>query len=108
MKLAEDQQVVNALKQILEHYDYLEYDEAWGCPNSLHVEVTNSDAERNRNVPIEIRDKLADATNRKYSAPFGGSDDPMSEKWESILLYEKGSEEISFSSNKAVCQCSSC
>ncbi|MCY3740395.1 MAG: hypothetical protein OXH00_05190 [Candidatus Poribacteria bacterium] len=45
MNLSENQSIVNALKQILEYYDYLEYDENHSAgTNQLCLKVSDSDA----------------------------------------------------------------
>lgn len=91
MKLAEDQQVVEALKQTLENYDYLEYDETWPDFDELHVQVTDLDAKRNAQVPMKIRLKLENATNRKFSAQHGGFYEDsydFDDGWEELILYE--------------------
>ncbi len=92
MKLSEDQQVVEALKQILVDYDYLEYDEIWPDPDELHIKVTDLDVKRNGQIPIEIRLKLEDATNRKFSSAHGGPYEDsydFDDGWDGFLLVEK-------------------
>ena len=43
MNLSENQKIVNALKQILEYYDYLEYDENLSAgTNRLCLKVSHS------------------------------------------------------------------
>lgn len=67
MKLSEDQEVVEALKFILEDYNYLEYDEVGSRnENYLKVKVTHRDAERDRSVVLRIIRALEKATNRRF------------------------------------------
>ncbi len=97
MKLAEDQQVVETLKQILEDYDYLEYDETWDDRDKLHIKVTDLSAKRNNQVPIEIRLKLEDSTNRKFSSSHGGfyeDNYDFDDGWDGFILYEESRKEI--------------
>ena len=94
MKLAEDQQVVEALKQILEDYDYFEYDETWPCHDELRIKVTDLDVERNQQVVIGIRDKLAKVTNRKFSSPHLSHSDNLNEEWTEFILYEVNGNEV--------------
>ena len=92
MKLTEDKQVVEALKKILEDYDYLEYDEIKsGCGGTLWIKVTNLDAKRDRGAPIKICSKLKEATNRKFSAPHGSwyeDNDNFDDVWDFIVIRE--------------------
>ena len=91
MKLSEDQQVVEVLKQILVDYDYLEYDENWPDLDELHIKVTELDAKRNGRIPIEIRLKLEDATNRKFSSLHGGPYEDsydFDDGWDGFILVE--------------------
>ena len=94
MKLAEDLQVVEALKQILEDYDYLEYDKTWPYLDELHVKVTDSKANRNHRVVIGIRDKLEDVTNRKFSSPRLSNNDDLNEEWTEFILYKVNGNEV--------------
>ncbi len=99
MKLAEDRQVVEALKQILEGYGYLEYDEIWPDCDELHIKVTALDAKRNGQIPIEIRLKLEDATNRKFSSPHGGPYEDsydFDDGWDGFFLWENNSKEVRY------------
>ena len=92
MKLAEDKQVVEALKKILDDYDYLEYDEIMsGCSDTLNIKVTDLDAKRDEGVKIGICLKLEEATSRKFSA-FHSSwykdSDNFSDVWDNIVIRE--------------------
>ena len=96
MKLAEDRQVVEALKQILEGYDYLEYDEIWPDRDELHIKVTDLEAKRNDQIPIEIRLKLENATNRKFSSSHGGPYEDsydFDDGWDGFCLRKNNSKE---------------
>ena len=64
---------VEDLKQILEDYDYLEYDETLPNPGLLHINVTSRDAERNVQVITDICHKLEEVTCRNYFFTYGGS-----------------------------------
>ena len=100
MKLSENRQVVETLKQILVAYDYLEYDEIWPDRDELHIKVTDLDAKRNGQTPIEIRLKLEEATNRKFSSPHGGpyeDSHDFDDRWDGFLLGENISKEDRYS-----------
>ena len=101
MRLSENQEIVRALKQILENYDYLEYDEA--RPNrdkrfeGLSIRVT-TDAERDVQVIIDICQKLAETTSRTYFFSYGGSYtgvDNLEEVWSFFTLRETKHEKLS-------------
>lgn len=95
MKLAEDRQVVEALKQILEGYDYLEYDEIWPNRDELHIKVTDLEAKRNDQIPIEIRLKLEDATGKKFSSLHGGFYEgsyDFDDGWDGFCLWRNNSK----------------
>lgn len=94
MKLAQDQQVIEALKQILQDYDYLAYDETWPCHDELRIKVTDLDVKRYQQVVIGIRNKLANATNRKYSSPYLSHSDNLNEEWTEFILYEENDNEV--------------
>ncbi len=92
MKLAEDQQVVEALKQILEDYGYLEYDETWPDLDELRIRVTASNAKRNLQVITEVYHRLQEATNRKFSSLHGGpynDSDNFNEGWADFTFTEE-------------------
>ena len=70
MRLWEDQKIVDALKHILEDYDYLEYDEvASKRTNGLRVEVTRLDADRDFSVTGHICRALEQAIGRRFFVP---------------------------------------
>ena len=84
MKLAEDKQVVEALKKILEDYDYLEYDEIMsGCGELLIIKVTDLSLNRGIEVPTEICRKLQEAINRKFSFSYDIDED--SDSFDDVL-----------------------
>ena len=96
MKLSENQQVVEALKQILEGYDYLEYDEILSNRDELHIKVTDLEAKRNDQIPIEIRLKLEEATNKKFSSLHGGPYEDsydFDDGWDGFCLWRNNSKE---------------
>ena len=95
MKLSENQEIVGDLKQILQDYDYLEYDDA--RPNrdkkfeGLSVRIT-SDAKRNVQVIVDICHRLEKTTGRTYFFSYGGSyrgGDNLDEVWSFFTLREK-------------------
>ena len=70
MLLSEDQAVVDALKEILEDYEYLEYDEeSSGNRDFLRVKVTDPTADRDISVAHRIRRELGRATGRYFLNP---------------------------------------
>ncbi|RKU08162.1 hypothetical protein C6503_23560 [Candidatus Poribacteria bacterium] len=94
MKLSENQRIVEDLKQILQDYDYLEYDEA--RPNrdatfeGLSIKVT-SDADRDVQVITDICHRLETVTCRKYFFSYGGrytGSDNLDEVWSFFTLRE--------------------
>ena len=101
MKLSENQDIVEDLKQILEDYDYLEYDEA--RPNrdkkfeGLSISVT-SNAKRNVQVIVDICHRLEKTTGRNYFFTYGGSyrgGDNLEEVWSFFTLRETKHEKRS-------------
>lgn len=69
MELWQDKEVVNALKRILENYDYLQYDEAGsqrsGCP--LRVKVIKPSSENISSIIETIRQQLNEETGRSFT-----------------------------------------
>lgn len=64
MNLSENQEIVNALKQILEYYDYLEYDENLSVgTNQLCLKVSHPDA----NCHLGIIEKICEQLGTKYT-----------------------------------------
>lgn len=101
MRLSENQEIVRALKQILEDYDYLEYDEA--RPNrdesfeGLSIRVT-TDAERDIQVIVNICQRLKKITDRTYFFTYGGSyarADNLEKVWSFFTLREPKHEKLS-------------
>lgn len=95
MRLSENQKIVENLKQILQDYDYLEYDEARSDRDEkfegLAVRII-SDAERDVQVIIDICQKLEKTTGRKYFHSYGGSyrsGDNLEKVWSFFTLREK-------------------
>ncbi len=94
MKLSENSKIVGNLKQILQDYDYLEYDQA--RPNrdkgfeGLSVRVI-SDTERDVQVIVDICQKLQKTTRRNYFFTYGGSytgTDNLEKVWTFFTLRE--------------------
>ena len=57
------------------------------------------DAKRNGQIPIEIRLKLEDATNRKFSSPHGGPYEDsydFDDGWDGFFLWENNSKEVRY------------
>ena len=70
MKLSEDQEVVEALKRILENYDYLEYDKAHSS-DKLYVKQISTRTDNGTWVPYDICEKLGRVTGRRFvTFPF--------------------------------------
>ena len=70
MRLWEDQEIVDALKHILEDYDYLEYDEeASRRTNGLRVKVSRLDTDRDFSVTGHICRSLEQVTGRLFFVP---------------------------------------
>ena len=92
MQLWEDQKVVNALKQVLTNYGYLEYDEEVSkCTGGLNIIVTNLDAERDISVALKICKTLEQITGKHFSMPsfnIHGRQD-LNTKWTSFILHEQ-------------------
>ena len=66
----DDQEIVEALKHILEDYDYLEYDEeASRRSYGLRVKVTRFDVDRDFSVTGHICRALGHATGRRFFVP---------------------------------------
>lgn len=94
MRLSENQKIVEDLKQILQDYDYLEYDQA--RPNrdkgfeGLSVRVI-SETERDVQVIVDICQKLKKITGRNYFFTYGGSytgTDNLEKVWSFFTLRE--------------------
>ena len=80
---------VEDLKQILEDYNYLEYDRTQSTSELLQVNVTALDAERNVQVITDICHRLAENTCRTYFFTYGGSYtrvDNLEEVWSFFTL----------------------
>ena len=94
MRLSENPKIVGNLKQILQDYDYLEYDEI--RPNrdkefeGLSINVI-SDAERDVQVIVDICRRLEKATARNYFFTYGGNytgTDNLEAVWSFFTLRE--------------------
>lgn len=80
---------VEGLKQILEDYDYLEYDGTQSTSGLLRVNVTSLDAERNAQVITDVCHRLEENTCRTYFFTYGGSYTPvdnLEEVWSFFTL----------------------
>ena len=97
MQLREDQEIVDALNQILEDYDYLEYDEAASdsiVKLRVRVKETCLKAERDISVMHHIKHKLERTTGQYYVPiinPVSGSpsEEARDKKWRYFTLHEK-------------------
>lgn len=94
MRLSENEKIVEDLKQILEDYDYLKYDEARSNRDrrfeGLTIRVT-SNAKRNVQVIVDICHRLEKTTGRTYFFTYGGSyrgGDNLDEVWSYFTLRE--------------------
>ena len=84
MNLSENQEIVNALKQILEYYDYLEYDEIHSrSTNQLCIQVSHLDPNFNLGIIRNICEQLGrkytyerDKSTRFYIRIMNHNDDP--------------------------------
>ena len=82
----DDQEIVEALKHILEDYDYLEYDEeASRRSYGLRVKVTRLDADRDFSVTGHICRALGQATGRRFFVP--GVVTHESQNWETAWRF---------------------
>jgi hypothetical protein len=89
---------VEDLKQILEYYDYLEYDGTQSTSGVLRVNVTSLDTERNVQVITDICHRLEENTSRTYFFTYGGSYtrvDNLEEVWSFFTLRETKHEKLS-------------
>lgn len=89
---------VEDLKQILEDYDYLEYDGTQSTTGLLQVNVTSFDVARNVQVIKDICHKLEGLTCRTYFFTYGGSytrADNLEEIWSFFTLRETKHEKRS-------------
>ena len=90
--------IVEDLKQILEYYDYLEYDGTQSTSGVLRVNVTSLDAERNVQVITDICHRLEENTCRTYFFSYGGSYtrvDNLEEVWSFFTLRETKHKKLS-------------
>lgn len=82
---------VEDLKQILQDYDYLKYDESLSKTGLLRINVTSLDAERNDQVIKDICHSLSEITCRTYFFTYGGNyteTDNLEEVWSYFTLEE--------------------
>ena len=82
---------VEDLKQILEDYDYLEYDETLPNPGLLQINVTSQDSDRSVQVITDICHKLEAVTRRNYFFSYGGNytgTDKVDKVWSFFTLRE--------------------
>lgn len=83
---------VEDIKQILQNYDYLEYDKNQSIYGSLRVNVTSLNAERNVQVITDICHRLSENTCRTYFFTYGGNytgTDNLEEVWSFFTLREE-------------------
>lgn len=82
---------VEDLKQILQDYDYLKYDESLSKRGLLRINVTSPGAERNVQTIENICHNLSEITCRTYFFTYGGSyteTDNLEEVWSFFTLRE--------------------
>ena len=80
---------IEGLKQILEDYDYLKYDETLSNPGLLRINVVPLDAKRSVQVITDICHRLEKTTCRTYFFTYGGSyteTDNLEEIWSFFTL----------------------
>ena len=83
MPLRDDQEIVDALRQILEEYPYLEYDEALSQhTDGLRVKVTRFNAERDFSVTGHICRALGRSTGMQRRFFVQGVVTSESQDWE--------------------------
>lgn len=83
---------VEDLKQILQDYDYLEYNETQSTHRLLQVNVTSLNAERNVQIITDICYRLSENTCRTYFFTYGGNytgTDNLEEVWSFFTLREE-------------------
>ena len=83
---------IENLKQILQDYDYLEYDGTQSTHRLLQVNVTSLNAERNVQIITEICHRLSENTCRTYFFTYGGNytgTDNLEEVWSFFTLKEE-------------------
>ena len=92
MKLSEDKTVIDALKRILEDYDYLEYDETrpenW---DSLRVKVTKYVDRDFEVITRQIVKKLEQCTGRDFILPQNvhTGDGDRDKDWIDFYIHER-------------------
>ena len=95
---------VEDLKQILQDYDYLKYDESLSKTGILRINVTSLDAERNDQVITDICHRLSEITCRTYFFSYGGSyrgGDNLEEVWSFFTLREtQGKKQMAISNQQ--------
>ncbi len=82
---------IENLKQILQDYDYLEYDGTQSTHRLLQVNVTSLNAERNVQIITDICHRLSENTCRTYLFTYGGNytgTDNLEEVWSFFTLRE--------------------
>ena len=91
MLLSENQAVVDALKKILEDYEYLEYDEEYSRNRDLlRVKVTDPNADRDISDAHDISRKLGQVTGRYFRSPGSAGSAPRNPDtdWEGFNIRE--------------------
>lgn len=87
--LSEALDIVDALKQILEDYDYLEYDEATSKRiNALRVKVTRLNADRDFSVTGHICRALEQVTGKRFFVPGVVNSQNRETEWTFFTLHE--------------------
>ena len=77
MLLSENQSVVDALKKILEDYEYLEYDEEYSRNRDLlRVKVTDPKTDRDISDAHDISRILGISTGRDFRSPGSAGSGP--------------------------------
>ena len=91
MKLSQDTKVVNALNDILEGIDYLEYSESKSKNQDfLHVDLTDPERDRNFSDIEDVIFKLRKSTGRKfYYASEETGKQNLGTAWKYFMILEK-------------------
>lgn len=93
MKLSENQEIIEALKHILQKYEYLEYDDEKSRNNGsdlLYVKVTGLNANRNLGVITDIVKELTEDTQLQFMPILhsGPRTDPDHTDWAYFSIKE--------------------
>ena len=91
MKLSEDKTVIDALKRILEDYDYLEYDEVYSENRDLLKVKVTKNVDKDFTVTRQIVKKLEQCTGKDFYTPQSAGSLPRDrdKDWEGFNIHER-------------------